>query len=244
MKRRQVSHDVLQNNVRDLAFQILSNVFRWDEMAFRFDEGPIPVWPVESNVLVSFELIIRAMRSMAGFAELRGALLRQERTIRFSEQVYFPFDRLTLSPSKAISFPASTAPPRCGTFWPRCRKARSVQRAVSCSVSSFSDWRNSSRRSARECCGSPIRPCSAPGAARPCLRHYLPDAGLMMKSADILKPNLEHAQTKVQCIGHDITTIIAGAPGPVRFIETQKPALSLSGRQNRLYWQARTEVQT
>jgi len=97
MKRRLVSHDVLQNNVRDLVYQILSNVFRWDEMAFRFDEGPIPVWPVESNVLVSFELIIRAMRSMAGFADLREALLRQERTIRFSEQVYFPFDRLTLS---------------------------------------------------------------------------------------------------------------------------------------------------
>lgn len=97
MKRRQVSHHILQDNVRDLAFQILSNVFRWDEMAFRFDEGPVPVWPVESNVLVSFELIIRAMRSMAGFAELREALLRQERTIRFSEQVYFPFDRLTLS---------------------------------------------------------------------------------------------------------------------------------------------------
>jgi tetratricopeptide (TPR) repeat protein len=34
---------------------------------------------------------------MAGFAELREALLRQERTIRFSEQIYFPFDRLTLS---------------------------------------------------------------------------------------------------------------------------------------------------
>jgi tetratricopeptide (TPR) repeat protein len=97
MKRRQVSHDVLQTNIRDLAFQILSNVFRWEEMAFRFDEGPVPVWPVESNVLVSFELIIRAMRSMAGFAELREALLRQERTIRFSEQVYFPFDRLALS---------------------------------------------------------------------------------------------------------------------------------------------------
>lgn len=100
MKRRQVSHDVLQSNIRDLAFQILTAVFKWEEMELRFEEGQVPIWPVESNVIVSFELIIRALRTMASFDEIRDAMMRQERSVRFSDQVYLPFEQLGLSPSE------------------------------------------------------------------------------------------------------------------------------------------------
>jgi len=50
----------------------------------------------------------------------------------------------------------------------------------------------------------------------------------MMKAADILGPNLEPAQAKWRCIGHDTKASMAGVPHPVRFIETPKPAFGLS----------------
>jgi tetratricopeptide (TPR) repeat protein len=88
----------LQQANRDLAQRILTALFRWEEIEYRFDEGPVTAGLLESDVVASFEMIIRALRSMVGFDPIREALLRQDRTLRLSDQVYLPVDRLTLAP--------------------------------------------------------------------------------------------------------------------------------------------------
>ena len=98
LKRGQVSKAVLTAAVRDLSEQIMTGVFRWDELEYVFREQALAPWPVDTNVMVSFELIIRALRSMAGFDAVRDAVLRQERTVRLSEDLFLPFDQLALSP--------------------------------------------------------------------------------------------------------------------------------------------------
>ncbi len=88
----------LNGAVRELAQQALTSLFRWEDLEYRFEEEPIESGPVETNVVVSFELIIRALRSMAGFDRVSEALLLQDRGLRFSDQLYLPFDQLSLTP--------------------------------------------------------------------------------------------------------------------------------------------------
>lgn len=97
-RRGLLTRVMLQQANRDLAQRILMALFRWDDIEHRFVEGPVTAGLLETDVVVSFEMIIRALRSMAGFEPIREALLRQDRTLRLSDQVYLPVDRLTLAP--------------------------------------------------------------------------------------------------------------------------------------------------
>src|SRR6185295_2725944 len=85
--RGQVTDADLLRAFRDLAQQVMMTVFRWEELEYRFVEQAIPAWPATTDVMVSFELIIRALRSMAGFEPLRQSVLRQERAVRLSENL-------------------------------------------------------------------------------------------------------------------------------------------------------------
>jgi hypothetical protein len=77
---------------------VITGLFRWEDLEYRFVEGPVAGGPLETNVVVSFELIIRALRSMSGFEQIKEALVRQDRALRFSDQLYLPFDQLRLTP--------------------------------------------------------------------------------------------------------------------------------------------------
>jgi hypothetical protein len=98
LDRGRVSGEEMTRAVRDLAQQVLTSVFRWEELEYRFLEGAAPPSPVPTNVMVSLELIIRALRSMAGFDQVKQAMLRQERAVRLADDLYLPFDQLSLTP--------------------------------------------------------------------------------------------------------------------------------------------------
>ena len=96
--RGMVPMEALQVAARELAQQIMTSMFRWDDLEYTFVEGPAPASTLGTNVVISFELIIRALRSMTGFDQVKEALLRQDRGLRFSDQLYLPFDQLSLTP--------------------------------------------------------------------------------------------------------------------------------------------------
>jgi tetratricopeptide (TPR) repeat protein len=97
-ERGRVSPETLAGTVRDLALQVLTAVFRWEELEYLFVEGAPEAWPFSTNAVQSFEMIIRALRSMAGFEPVRDAVLRQERAVRLADDQYLPFDRISLTP--------------------------------------------------------------------------------------------------------------------------------------------------
>jgi len=97
-RRGLVTPETLLAANRDLAQRILTAVFRWEEIEYRFEEGPVTAGLLQTDVVASFEMIIRALRSMVEFDPIREALLRQDRALRLSDQVYLPIDRLTLTP--------------------------------------------------------------------------------------------------------------------------------------------------
>ena len=98
LSRGCVPGEMLTQAVRDLAQQVLTSVFHWEELEYHFQEGEALPWPVPTNVMISLELIIRALRSMAGFEAVKQAILRQERAVRLSDELYLPFDQLSLTP--------------------------------------------------------------------------------------------------------------------------------------------------
>jgi tetratricopeptide (TPR) repeat protein len=95
--RGKIPLEALLVGARELAQQILTTLFRWEDIECNFVEEPVSAGPLQTNVVVSFELIIRALRSMSGFAPIKEALLRQDRGLRFSDQLYLPFDQLRLT---------------------------------------------------------------------------------------------------------------------------------------------------
>lgn len=98
VSRNILNEAALNEANHELAQIILTALFRWEDLEYRFVEAPVPAGPLRTDVVRSFELIIRALRSMAGFDALRDALLRQDRALCFSEQLYLPFDQLSLTP--------------------------------------------------------------------------------------------------------------------------------------------------
>lgn len=98
VQRGGVDADTLATAIRELGLQVLTAVFRWEEMDYQFVEGDLVAWPFTTNAVQSFEMIIRALRSMAGFEPVREAVMRQERSIRMAEDQYLPFERIPLSP--------------------------------------------------------------------------------------------------------------------------------------------------
>lgn len=94
----EVPLEALRQACRELSQQVLTALFRWEDLEYRFEEGAVVAGLLETNVVVSFELIIRALRSMAGFELIKEALLRQDRALRLSDQLYLPVDQLSLTP--------------------------------------------------------------------------------------------------------------------------------------------------
>ncbi len=97
LKRGLFTPAALQSANRELSQMILTALFRWEDLEYRFEEKPVAAGTLETNVIVSFELIIRALRSMSGFEQIKDALLRQDRALRLSDQLYLPFDQLSLT---------------------------------------------------------------------------------------------------------------------------------------------------
>jgi tetratricopeptide (TPR) repeat protein len=97
-RRGLVTPETLQAVSRDLAQRILTSLFRWEDIEYRFAEGPVTAGLLQANVVASFEMIIHALRSMVGFEPIREAMLRQDRALRLPDQIYLPVDQLTLVP--------------------------------------------------------------------------------------------------------------------------------------------------
>jgi hypothetical protein len=104
LESRTVSEENLQRGIRPLIQQVVISVFRWDSGEHSFQETPPGgADPFPSDVLITFEYLMRGIRSMAGFTPIREAMLRLDRTLRTSDDLYLPLDRLTLHPIQGFA---------------------------------------------------------------------------------------------------------------------------------------------
>ena len=104
LQTENVAPDRLQHAVRQLIQQVVVSTLRWDSGEFSFQETPPGgAAGLPGDVLVTFEIVMRGIRSMAGFTPIREALLRLDRPVKVSENLYLPLDRLSLHPIQGFA---------------------------------------------------------------------------------------------------------------------------------------------
>jgi tetratricopeptide (TPR) repeat protein len=89
----------LQQSVREQIQQVVVSTFRWDsgEAAFQ-DTPPGGGEAFCTDVILTFEFLMRGIRSMSSFGPIREAMHRLDRKLKLSENLYLPMDKLSLHP--------------------------------------------------------------------------------------------------------------------------------------------------
>ena len=89
----------LQQAVREQIQQVIVSAFRWDSGESSFLDTPPGGGEVFcADVILTFEFLMRGIRSMSGFNPIREAMLRLDRKVSLSENLYLPMEKLALHP--------------------------------------------------------------------------------------------------------------------------------------------------
>lgn len=94
----------LQQGIREQIQQVMVSIFRWEsgESAF-LDTPPGGGEVFSTDVVITFEYLMRGIRSMAGFAPIREAMHRLDRKVKLSENLYLPLEKLALHPVQGFA---------------------------------------------------------------------------------------------------------------------------------------------
>ncbi len=99
VNRGLLSKSTLAESARLVVEQVLQSVFRWEGGSTRFVDGePFPEL-FETDILVTFELILKGISTMIGFEPIKEALRGLENRVRVRQPPQLPVERLALSPA-------------------------------------------------------------------------------------------------------------------------------------------------
>jgi len=99
LNRGLVSKAALCEIMAGIVDSVVQSVFAWEGGAARFSETTPQAEFFETDVLTTFELILRGIFRMAGFAPIREAMLGLDNKLRVRRPTPVPLERLTLSPA-------------------------------------------------------------------------------------------------------------------------------------------------
>jgi len=99
INRGLVSKAALGQAMREIVDSVVQSVFAWEGGAARFAETSPEAEFFDTDVLSTFEVILRGIFKMAGFAPIREAMLGLDNKIRVRKPTPVPLERLTLSPA-------------------------------------------------------------------------------------------------------------------------------------------------
>lgn len=99
VNRGLIGKEALCHTIRFLVERVVQSVFRWEGGNARFQEGWLLQEILESDILLTFEVILKGIASMKDFDPLREALRGLENTLRLRKTTPVPVERLALSPA-------------------------------------------------------------------------------------------------------------------------------------------------
>jgi tetratricopeptide (TPR) repeat protein len=99
VNRGLVSKAALGRTMRGIVDSVVQSVFAWEGGAARFAETTPQAEFFDTDVLSTFEVILRGIFKMAGFAPIREAMLGLDNRVRVRKPTPVPLERLTLSPA-------------------------------------------------------------------------------------------------------------------------------------------------
>ncbi len=96
--RKVLTKEALAPAVRSLVEASIIRAFSWPTSTYEFTAAPVDSSFFASNVLFTFECIIKGILRMSDFASLKEVLLRQPGRIRLGSRVFLPVRQLALKP--------------------------------------------------------------------------------------------------------------------------------------------------
>jgi len=94
-----IAKEPLSHTVRYIVDRVVQSVFRWEGGTARFSEGWLLQEIFESDIVSTFEVILRAIGGMVGFEPVKEALLGLDQKLLVRAPSPVPLERLALTPS-------------------------------------------------------------------------------------------------------------------------------------------------
>lgn len=92
----------LDRPIRDLVRETVEEVFAWPEGLYQFQEGWLLKDVFDSNVLFTFETILKGIARMADFEPVRQVLVSIDRPLTINPSIFLPVERLGLTANEGF----------------------------------------------------------------------------------------------------------------------------------------------
>jgi len=99
VNRGLIGKETLSHTVRYIVEHVVQSVFQWEGGAARFSEGWLLQEIFESDILLTFEVILKGIGSMVGFETIQGAMSGLDNRLKLRRPPPVPLERLALSPA-------------------------------------------------------------------------------------------------------------------------------------------------
>jgi hypothetical protein len=99
VNRGLIGKETLTRTVRGIVERVVESLFQWDSGSARFSEEWLLHEIFESDILLTFEVILRGTGSMVGFDPIRDAMRGLDNRLKIRTPTPVPLERLALSPA-------------------------------------------------------------------------------------------------------------------------------------------------
>jgi tetratricopeptide (TPR) repeat protein len=99
IRRDLIGKEALRETVREMVDSVVKGAFRWERGAAQFDDVQELAGPFESDVLTTFEVILRGIFNMTDFEPIGEAMQGLDNRLHVRNPTPLPLEKLTLSPA-------------------------------------------------------------------------------------------------------------------------------------------------
>lgn len=99
INRGLIGKETLSHTVRYIIEKVVRSVFRWEGGKAKFNEGWLLQEIFETDIVRTFEVILKGISTMVGFHPISEALKAQDNALSVSEPTPVPLEMLALTPS-------------------------------------------------------------------------------------------------------------------------------------------------
>jgi tetratricopeptide (TPR) repeat protein len=99
VNRGLIGKETLSHTVRFVVEHVVQSIFQWEGGTARFSEGWLLQEIFESDILFTFEVILKGIGSMIGFEPIQDAMKGLDSRLKLRQPTPVPLERLALSPA-------------------------------------------------------------------------------------------------------------------------------------------------
>ena len=99
VNRGLIGKETLSHTVRYIVERVVQSVFQWEGGTARFSEGWLLQEIFESDIVLTFEVILKGIGSMVGFEPIQDAMKGLDNRMKLRRPPPVPLERLALSPA-------------------------------------------------------------------------------------------------------------------------------------------------